>query len=102
MRCLTPAHTKSWARSELGRCRSVPPKETGIAVSSDVDEPVLLSLWMVEAPIGNGDRVVVQPIAVKQDGTRVPTVERLCFLCTRRGLFCMASRLFVVDATLTC
>jgi len=40
---------------------------------------VLLSLWIVEASAGKGERrVVVQPIAVKQDGTRVPTVERLC------------------------
>jgi hypothetical protein len=44
-----------------------------------VDEPVLLSLWMVEASAGKGERrVVVQPIAVKQDGTRVPAIERLC------------------------
>jgi len=36
-------------------------------------------LWMVEASAGNGERrVVVQPIAVKQDGTRVPAVERQC------------------------
>jgi hypothetical protein len=34
---------------------------------------------MVEASAGNGERrVVVQPIAVKQDGTRVPAVERQC------------------------
>ena len=66
-------------QDELGRWRSVPPEEVGIAVSGDVDEPVLLSLWMVEASAGKGERrVVVQPIAVKQDGTRVPAVERLC------------------------
>jgi hypothetical protein len=66
-------------QDELGRWRSVPPEEVGIAVSGDVDEPVLLSLWMVEASTGKGERrVVVQPIAVKQDGTRVPAVERLC------------------------
>ena len=64
-------------QEELGRWRSVPPEEVGIAVTGDVDTPVLLSLWMVEASTGNGERrVVVQPIAVKQDGTRVPTVER--------------------------
>ena len=63
----------------MGRWRSVPPEEVGIAVSGDVDEPVLLSLWMVEASTGKGERrVVVQPIAVKQDGTRVPAVERQC------------------------
>lgn len=32
---------------------------------------------MVESSAGNGERrVVLQPIAVKQDGTRVPAVER--------------------------
>ncbi|HPW31246.1 MAG TPA: helicase, partial [Rhodoferax sp.] len=40
---------------------------------------VLLSFWMVEASASKGERrVVVQPIAVKQDGTRVPVVERQC------------------------
>jgi hypothetical protein len=64
-------------QEELGRWRSLPPEEIGIAVSGDVDGPVLLSFWMVEASAGNGERrVVVQPIAVKQDGTRVPAVER--------------------------
>ena len=66
-------------QEELGRWRSVPPEEIGIAVSGDVDEPVLLSFWMVEASASKGERrVVVQPIAVKQDGTRVPAVERQC------------------------
>ncbi len=68
-----------FVQEELGRWRSVPPEEIGIAVSADVDAPVLLSLWMVEASTGNGERrVVVQPIAVKLDGTRVPAVERQC------------------------
>ncbi|EXI88117.1 MAG: RNA polymerase-associated protein RapA [Candidatus Accumulibacter regalis] len=66
-------------QEELGRWRSVTPEDIGIAVAGDVDEPVLLSLWMVEASAGNGERrVVVQPIAVKQDGTRVPAIERQC------------------------
>ena len=64
-------------QEELGRWCSVPPEDIGIAVTGDMDTPVLLSLWMVEASAGNGERrVVVQPIAVKQDGTRVPAVER--------------------------
>ena len=55
------------------------PEEFDIAVESDVEVPVLLSFWMVEASAGNGERlVVVQSIAVKQDGTRAPTVERQC------------------------
>ncbi len=66
-------------QEELGRWRSLPPEDVGIAVAADVEDPVLLSLWMVEASTGNGERrVVVQPIAVKQDGTRVPAVERQC------------------------
>lgn len=61
----------------LGRWRSLPPEEIGIAVTGDMDAPVLLSLWMVEASAGNGERrIVIQPIAVKKDGTRVPSVER--------------------------
>jgi len=64
-------------QEELGRWRSVPPEDLGLAVVGDVDEPVLLSLWMVETSGVKGERrVVVQPIAVKQDGTRVPAVER--------------------------
>jgi hypothetical protein len=66
-------------QEELGRWRSVPPEEIGIAVTGDMDTPVLLSLWIVEVSTGNGERrIVIQPIAVKQDGTRVPTVERQC------------------------
>jgi len=66
-------------QEELGRWRIVPPEDLGIAVAADVDAPVLLSFWMVEASGKNGERrVVVQPIAVKQDGTRVPAVERQC------------------------
>ena len=65
-------------QEELGRWRSLPPEDVGIAVSGDVDEPVFLSLWLVEASVGNGERrVLVQPIAVKQDGARSPAIERL-------------------------
>lgn len=64
-------------QEELGRWRATPPEQIGIAVAGDVSEPVLLSLWMVEASAGDGGRrVVVQPIAVKNDGTRTPPVER--------------------------
>jgi hypothetical protein len=64
-------------QEQLGRWRSLPPEEIGIAVTGDMDAPVLLSLWMVEASAGNGERrIAIQPIAVKKDGTRVPAVER--------------------------
>lgn len=66
-------------QEELGRWRSLPPEDIGIAVTADVEESVLLSLWLVEASVGNGERrVVVQPIAVKLDGTRAPVIERQC------------------------
>jgi len=62
----------------LGRWRSLPPEEIGIAVSGDdMDGPTILSLWMVETSTKNGDRrTILQPIAVREDGTRVPSVER--------------------------
>lgn len=64
-------------QEELERWRSVLPENIGIAVAGNVEEPVLLSLWMVEAFAKNGERrVLVQPIAVKQDGSRVLVVER--------------------------
>jgi len=66
-------------QEELRRWRSVPPEDVGLAVQADVDEPVLLSIWMVETSGRSGERrVVVQPIAVKVDGMRVPAVERKC------------------------
>lgn len=66
-------------QEELGRWRSVPAEDVGLAVLADVDEPVLLSIWMVETSGKSGDRrLVVQPIAVKEDGTRAPAIERKC------------------------
>jgi hypothetical protein len=66
-------------QEELGRWRSVPPEEIGIAVPVMWRSPCCCrSGWWRRQP-GNGERrVVVQPIAVKQDGTRVPAVERQC------------------------
>lgn len=64
-------------QDELGRCRSIPPEEIGIAVDGDEGQAVLLSFWLIEVSAGNGERsVVTQQIAVKEDGTRVPTIER--------------------------
>ncbi len=66
-------------QEELGRWRSMAPETIGIAVSAEVEEPVLLSIWMIEVLARGGERrAVVLPIAVKQDGTRVPAVERQC------------------------
>jgi hypothetical protein len=64
-------------QDELGRWRSLPPEEIGIAVHGGVDTPILLSFWLVESSTGNGERRVgVQIIAVRPDGTRVPAAER--------------------------
>lgn len=64
-------------QEEIGRWRSVPPEELGIAIKDSVDLPVLLSFWLVETSTGNGERrVIIQSIAVRQDGTRMPAVER--------------------------
>ncbi|GLC93989.1 helicase [Cupriavidus sp. TA19] len=64
-------------QEELGRWRSLPPEHIGIAVEGDGAEPVLLSLWIIEVSMGNGERrTVLQAIAVKRDGTRVPAIER--------------------------
>ena len=66
-------------QEELGRWRSTSPEEIGIAVSGDVDVPVLLSFWRIEVSTGQGERrVVIQSIAVRQDGSRVPVIERQC------------------------
>ena len=66
-------------QEELGRWRGLPPEEMGILVLGDLETRVLLSIWLVEFSAGNGERrLMVQPIAVKPDGTRVPAVERQC------------------------
>lgn len=66
-------------QEELGRWRSVPPEDVGLSVLADVDVAVLLSIWMVETSGKSGDRrLVVQPIAVREDGTRAPAIERKC------------------------
>jgi hypothetical protein len=64
-------------QQQLARWRSLPPEDIGIAVRGDADPLVLLSFWLVESSAGSGDRrVSVQVIAVKPDGTRVPSIER--------------------------
>lgn len=66
-------------QEELGRWRSVPPEEVGVAVSGDATKTVALSLWRVEVLGQNGGRrTIIQPIAVREDGTRVPAIERQC------------------------
>ncbi len=64
-------------QQELGRWRSLPPEQLGVALSGGEVGKTLLSLWLVETATGTQEkRVSVQPIAVRPDGTRVPNVER--------------------------
>lgn len=62
---------------EINRWKSLPPEDIGITVYGDVDGTVILSLWLVEAATGLGEKCVsIQSIAVKTDGTRVLSIER--------------------------
>jgi len=62
---------------ELERSRALPPEQVGISVCSDVDEPVILAIWKVETIAANNERkVLIQTIAIKHDGARVPAAER--------------------------
>ena len=63
-------------QQELGRWRSLPPEQLGVALCGSEVGKALLSLWLVETATGTLEkRVSVQPIAVRPDGTRLPTVE---------------------------
>jgi superfamily II DNA or RNA helicase len=64
-------------QEELGRWRSLAPEQLGLSVSSDNISPTLLSFWIVESAVANGERrITIQTIAVQPDGTRMPVVER--------------------------
>lgn len=65
-------------QEELERWRNLPPEELGIVVFSEQAEgPTYLSVWQVETSTGKGERrTVLQPIAVKADGSRALSVER--------------------------
>jgi len=64
-------------KEEIARWNSLPPEQIGVAVAGEFGATVLLSFWLVDASSGNGERrVLIHPIAVRQDGTRVPAAER--------------------------
>lgn len=64
-------------QKEFGLWRSLPPEQLGVAVQGNGDATILLSNWLVETFINNGERrVFVQSIAIKRDGSRAPAVER--------------------------
>lgn len=64
-------------QQELEHWRNCSEEDIGIAVLAEVEAPVILSIWRVEVSAQQGERrVMIQPIAMKQDGTRVPFVEQ--------------------------
>lgn len=64
-------------QEELGRWRSLNPNLLGVALAGNGIEPAILSLWLVEATNGQGEkRTTIQSIAVSPEGTRLPTIER--------------------------
>jgi hypothetical protein len=64
-------------QDELERWRAVPPEELGLAVQGKTSGNVILSTWMIETTGKGGDRrTFLQPIAVDEDGRRVPAMER--------------------------
>jgi hypothetical protein len=64
-------------QEELGRWRGLAPEQLGLSVSSDAISPTLLSFWIVESAVANGERrTTIQTIAVQPDGTRMPAIER--------------------------
>ena len=64
-------------QQELEHWRNCPEEDIGIAVLAEVEAPIILSIWRVEVSAQQGERrVMIQPIAMKQDGTRVPFVEQ--------------------------
>jgi superfamily II DNA or RNA helicase len=64
-------------QEELGRWRSTPPEQLGVAVSGQMNDPVLLCFWLVEVLERGGERrTYMQPIALKRDGARSPAIER--------------------------
>ena len=63
-------------QEEICRWGSLSPEDLGIAVKSEVDDAVFLSVWLVDVVADNGERrVFVQTIAVNLEGFRIPSVE---------------------------
>jgi SNF2 family DNA or RNA helicase len=64
-------------QNELMRWNKLPPEEIGIAVKGDTDNLTVLTFWLVDTQMANGDkRTIIQPIAITQDGSRIPFIEK--------------------------
>jgi SNF2 family DNA or RNA helicase len=67
-----------YVQDELARWRNIPPEDVGFAVTGGTGQPILVTLWRVEISPGNGERVtIIQPVAIKRDGTRDPHAEHI-------------------------
>jgi hypothetical protein len=63
-------------QEQLGQWRALPPEEIGIAVKGNGEGVAVLSFWLVEFATSKGERkIAVMPIAVKPDGSRMPSIE---------------------------
>ena len=64
-------------QAELARWQALEPEQVGLAVKADVESVSMLTIWRVEASSTGGQRkTIVQPIAVRADGARLPAIER--------------------------
>jgi len=63
---------------ELRLWRSLPPQDIGVVVEGDSGESGVLSWWLIESQGKGGEqRIRLQPLAIRSDGTRMPRLERL-------------------------
>lgn len=62
----------------LARWSNTAPEEIGLSVvAGDTAEAAILSLWKVATSTASGEkRIILQPIAVNEAGTRMPAIER--------------------------
>jgi superfamily II DNA or RNA helicase len=60
----------------LSACRALPPEEIGVAVEGEGESGVL-TVWQVQTHGKKGDTaILLQPIGIRPDGARSPTLER--------------------------
>ena len=64
-------------QTELSRWQALEPEQVGVAVRAEVETVSILTIWRVVVSSQGGQRkTVLQPIAVRPDGARLPSVER--------------------------
>ena len=66
-------------QQQLRLAQDIPPEDIGLVVNGELGELTVLTMWFVQ--IGEGSQrttVAVEVLALKPDGTRMPSVERQC------------------------